>query len=91
MRGKGGTLQTAFTGDLFKHQNNLTVGTSYDVSQIHFASNTELGSLTADRGTVGSGFYVDESKVRLHAGTEMVGVFLTDTFSITDKLAATVA
>ncbi len=91
MRGKGGTLQTAFTNDLFKHENNLTVGTSYDVSEIHYSADTELGSLTKSRGTVGSGVYVDESKVRLHAGTESVGVFLSDTFSITDKLAATVA
>ncbi len=91
MRGKGGSLQTAFTGDLFKHENNLTVGTSYDVSEINFSANTELGSLTADRGSVGSGVYVDESKVRLKAGTETVGVFLTNTFSITDKLAATIA
>ncbi|MEI7795386.1 MAG: TonB-dependent receptor [Methylococcaceae bacterium] len=91
MRGKGGSLQTAFTGDLFKHENNLTVGTTYDVSEINFAANTELGSLTESRGTIGSGVYVDESKVRLKAGTETVGVFLTDTFSITDKLAATIA
>jgi len=91
MRGKGGSLQTAFTGDLFKHENNLTVGTTYDVSEINYSANTELGSLTADRGTVGSGIFVDESKVRLKAGTETVGVFLTDTFSITDKLAATIA
>ena len=91
IRGKGGSLQTAFTGDLFKHENNLTVGTSYDVSDINYSANTELGSLTADRGTVGSGIFVDESKVRLKAGTETVGVFLTDTFSITDKLAATIA
>ncbi|HCT99906.1 MAG TPA: energy transducer TonB [Methylococcaceae bacterium] len=91
MRSKGGTLQTAFTRNLFKHENNLTVGTSFDVSQVHFASDTEMGAITADRGTVGSGVYDDESKVRLHAGTEAIGVFLTDTFSITEKLAATVA
>lgn len=91
MRGKGGTLQTAFTNDLFKHENNLTGGTSYDVSEIHYSADTELGSLTESRGTVGSGIFVDESKVRLHAGTETVGVFLSDTFSITDKLAATIA
>ncbi len=91
MRSKGGTLQTAFTGDLFKHENNLTVGASYDSAETHFSSNTELGSLSASRGTIGSGFYVDESKVRLNAKTEAVGVFLTDTFSITEKLAATIA
>ncbi len=91
MRAKGGTLQTAFTGDLFKHENNLTVGVSYDHAETHFGSNTELASLTDDRGTIGSGVFVDESKVRLHATTGAVGVFLSDTFSITDKLAATFA
>ena len=91
MRSKGGSLQTAFTGDLFKHENNLTVGATYDVADTHFASNTELASLTANRGTLGSGIYVDESTVRLHANTETVGVFLSDNFSITDKLTATVA
>jgi len=91
MRGKGGSLQSAFTGNLFKHENNLTIGASYDAAETHFASDTELASLTANRGTIGSGIFVDDSKVRLHASSEAVGVFLTDTFSITDKLAATVA
>ena len=91
MYGKGGSLQTAFTGDVFKHENNLTVGVSYDEAAIHYTADTELASLTADRGTVGSGIYADESKVRLKADTETVGVFLSDTFSITKKLAATVA
>jgi hypothetical protein len=43
-----------------------------DVSDINYSANTELGSLTADRGTVGSGVFVDESKVRLQAGTGTV-------------------
>lgn len=91
MRSRGGTLQTAFAQDLFKHKNNLTVGTSYDYAETHFASDTELGSLTDTRGTTQSGIFVDESRVRLHSNTSTVGVFLTDSFSITDDLTATVA
>ncbi len=91
MRSRGGTLQTAFAQDLFKHENNLTVGTSYDYAETHFASDTELGSLTDTRGTTHSGVFVDASKVRLHTNTSTAGVFLTDSFSITDALTATVA
>ncbi|HEY8160550.1 MAG TPA: TonB-dependent receptor [Methylobacter sp.] len=91
MRSRGGTLQTAFAQDLFKHKNNLTVGTSYDYAEVHFGSDTELGSLTDTRGTTQSGVFVDESRVRLHTNTSTVGVFLTDSFSITEALTATIA
>ncbi len=91
MRSRGGTLQSVFAQDLFKHENNLTVGTSYDYAETHFDSDTELGSLTDTRGTTQSGVFVDESKVRLNTNTSTVGVFLTDSFSITDELTATVA
>ena len=91
MRSRGGTLQTIFNNDLFKHQNSLTVGVSYDRAEVNFGSDTELAALTSSRGTVGSGIVVDESRVRLHTQSDTVGVFATDTFSITDKLAATLA
>ncbi|MGZ8227420.1 MAG: TonB-dependent receptor [Methylococcaceae bacterium] len=91
MYSRGGALQTVFSEDLFKHENSLTVGASYDYAEVHFGSDTELASLTDDRGTIGSGILVDESRVRLHTDTETVGVFLTDSFSITDALTATVA
>lgn len=91
MRSRGGTLQTAFAQDLFNHENNLTVGTSYDYAEANFSSDTELGSLTDTRGTTQSGVFVDESRVRLHTNTSTAGVFLTDSFSVTDALTATVA
>jgi len=91
MRSRGGSIQTVFAKDLFQHENNLTVGTSYDYSSVHFSSDTELASLTGDRGTAGSGILVDEPRVRLATNTSSVGVFLSDSFSITDDLTATVA
>jgi len=91
MRSRGGSLQSVFNQDLFKHENNLTVGASYDYATVHFESNTELASLTDSRGTIGSGIFVDESKVRLNTNTETVGAFFTDSFSITDDLTATIA
>ena len=91
MRSRGGTVQTVFANDLFKHENNLTTGVSYDYSEVNFSSDTELASLTDTRSTTRSNIFIDDSKVRLHTNTSTVGVYLTDSFSITDKLTATVA
>ncbi len=91
MRSRGGTLQTTFSQDLFAHENNLVVGASYDYADVHFGSDTELASLTPDRGTLGSGILVKDNRVRLNTITETYGFYLTDSFSITDKLTATVA
>ena len=89
MRSRGGTVQAAFNQPWFGHDNSLTVGANYEYASVHFASDTELAQLTGDRGTIGSGILVDESRVRLNTTTETWALFLTDTFSITDKLAAT--
>lgn len=91
MRGRGGNLQAMLGQDWFGHKNKLIVGASYDYAEVHFGSDSELASLTSNRGTTGSGVFVDQSKVRLHTDSETVGVFFTDSFSITDKLTATVA
>ncbi|MDP2902092.1 MAG: TonB-dependent receptor [Methylovulum sp.] len=88
---RGGTVQAMSAQDLFAHENNLTVGASYDNADVHFGSDTELAALTDDRGTIGGGILVDESRVRLHTHSDTVGIYATDSFSITDRLTATVA
>jgi outer membrane receptor protein involved in Fe transport len=88
---RGGTVQTLFMNDWFAHKNSLTTGVSYDNATVHFGSDTELAALTDTRGTVGSGIFVDESKVRLNTHSDTVGVFATDSFSVTDRLTATLA
>jgi iron complex outermembrane recepter protein len=89
IRSRGGTVQAAFSQDLFGHQNNLIVGANYGYSSVHFSSDTELARLTENRGTVGSGILADETRVRLNVTTENWALFMTDNFSITDKLSAT--
>jgi iron complex outermembrane recepter protein len=91
MRGRGGSVQAAFNQDLFGHENHLIIGANYDYASIHFASDTELARLTGDRGTVGSGIYTRENKVRLHSSTDTFGIYFSEAFNITDKLTATVA
>jgi iron complex outermembrane recepter protein len=91
MRSRGGTLQATFNQNLLAHENNLVVGAGYDYADVHFASDSELARLTPDRGTVGSGIEVRDNRVRLNTTTETFGFFLSNSFSITDKLTATVA
>lgn len=90
-RSVGGSIQAAFEQDFSGMNNRLTGGGSYDEASIHFGSDTELASLTADRGTRGSGLLVDESRVRLNAAVQHHGVYLSDSLSVTDQLTLTAA
>ncbi len=91
MRSRGGTIQAMFDHDWFGHKNNLLLGGSYDYADVHFGSDTELAQLTPDRGTIGSNILVEEARVRLNTVTETYGFYLSDSFSLTDKLTATLA
>ncbi len=86
MRSAGGTIQSMFNNDIFGFQNNFIFGAAYDYSDVHFESNTELGELTESRGTIGSGIFLEESKVRLNTITETYGFYFSDSFSVTDAL-----
>lgn len=86
-RAFGSMIQAAFNQDLFNMANRLVLGASYDRGRTHFSADTELGALTADRGVLGSGILIDESRVRLHTRTTHYGLFLTDTLHVTEQLA----
>ncbi len=86
MRSAGGTIQSMLNNDIFGFQNNFIFGAAYDYSDVHFESNTELGELTESRGTIGSGIFLEESKVRLNTITETYGFYFSDSFSVTDAL-----
>jgi len=85
----GFILQNAFHHKLFGMNNQLIAGASYDHSTAHYSADTQLGSLTDDRGVDGGGVYLLESRVRLNTETNSYGVFLTDSLSVTDKLTVT--
>lgn len=87
----GFTLQNAFHHKLFGRNNQLIAGASYDHATSHYRADTELGSLTENRGVLPGGVLLRESRVRLNTETNNYGVFLTDTLSVTDKLDVTVS
>ncbi|MFW5442991.1 MAG: TonB-dependent receptor [Methylococcaceae bacterium] len=91
MRSAGGTVQSLFSEDIFGHDNVFIVGAAYDYADVHFESDTELGTLTDSRGTIGSGVLVEEAHVRLNTTTETYGIYFSDSFSVTDALTVTFA
>jgi outer membrane receptor protein involved in Fe transport len=74
-------------------ENVFVVGASYDGSRSGFASSTELGALTADRGVAGLGPLIDQpdgaiSPVSLGARTAYTGLFVSDRLPLSHSLTA---
>ncbi|MDT8407936.1 MAG: TonB-dependent receptor, partial [Methylococcales bacterium] len=90
-RSRGGTVQATITEDLFGHGNNFIFGTSLDYAEVNFSMDTELASLTEARGTTRSDVLAGENRVRLLSETTSWGMYLTDSFDITDRLTLTLS
>ncbi len=87
----GFALQSAFNQSLWGHENQFVIGTSYDLGKAAYSADTELGSLTDNRGVDGSGVLVNESRVRLDTTTNSFGLYFTEVFNVTEQLAINVA
>ena len=78
-RSRGGAIQTVVETALAADIDNLlTVGAGYDYARINFAQDTQLAALTANRGVVGTGTYVQGQRVRLNISSETYSAFLSD-------------
>ena len=89
--GYGATLQATFTNPLINRENQLIVGASLDRGGALFNAETELASLTPDRGTIGSGIFDGESFVDVEAAVQNIGIYATNTFAITPQLGLTLS
>ena len=92
----GGSAQVASSADLFGHGNNFVLGLSVDRGQVQFSTTSELGTVNANTFpfVVGSGLFIDQpsgdvAPVGLGAQTLYTGVYTTDTFDVTKRLAIT--
>ncbi|MBM3543288.1 MAG: TonB-dependent receptor [Alphaproteobacteria bacterium] len=89
----GGAVQLVNTDRLFGHQNQFLVGASYDKGEVTYGASSELGFFRPR-------FVVDGAGIILSAPTEVqakslgteneyIGVYFSDTFNVTDRLAVT--
>jgi iron complex outermembrane receptor protein len=92
----GGSTQLASSADLFGHGNNFVVGLSVDRGLVQFSTNSELGTINPDTFpvVVGTGLFIDQpsgdvAPVGLGAQTLYTGIYATDTFDVTKRLAVT--
>ncbi|MBI5617268.1 MAG: TonB-dependent receptor [Gammaproteobacteria bacterium] len=83
--------QSTFGGKLFGHDNQFILGVAYGKGDAEFNSQEELARLTAKRSTFGLGSYVLDGDHGMKSRATNTGVYLTDTFDVTQALALTVS
>jgi iron complex outermembrane recepter protein len=89
----GTALQLVNTDDLFGHQNQFLVGASYDKGEVTYGAASELGFFAPRFQVKGSGLVLSapnevENK-DIGTENEYVGIYFSDTFNVTDRLAVT--
>ncbi len=83
----GLSMQFTFLNTLLNLDNQFIVGASFDNAEMQYKASSEVARFTADRGTIGTGVLTDDSVVDGDIDSNNLGVFFTDTLSVTDELA----
>jgi iron complex outermembrane receptor protein len=90
----GATLQATNTDQLFGHNNQFMVGTSFDSGVTRFGASAELGTIGSNYVVSGSGIFLGRSgepvsigPVSLRATNRYTGVYALDTFDVTDRFS----
>jgi iron complex outermembrane receptor protein len=93
----GGSLQFSSTAKVLGHGNSFAVGASVDTSTTNFISGTWLGVIDATLSVLPSPYFVatpegsdsSATPVNLHANNKYYGLYLTDTFDVTNAFSVT--
>jgi len=90
----GGSAQAATTGKLFGHDNQFVIGAALDRGNVNFNASSELGTIGSDLFVTGTGVIIsqpagDVALVALKTVNTYTGLYLTDTFDVTSRLAVT--
>jgi outer membrane receptor protein involved in Fe transport len=90
----GATLQATNTDQLFGHNNQFMVGTSFDSGVTRFGASAELGTIGPNYVVSGSGIFLGPSgtpisigPVSLRATNRYTGMYALDTFDVTDAFS----
>ena len=92
----GGTVQATNTDQLFGHNNQFMVGASLDYGVTRFGASAELGTIGSNYVVNGSGIFLGPSgdptaigPVSLRATNRYTGIYVLDTFDVTDAFSIT--
>jgi outer membrane receptor protein involved in Fe transport len=90
----GATLQATNTDQLFGHNNQFMMGFSFDSGVTRFGASAELGTIGTDYVVNGSGIFLGRSgepvsigPVDLRATNRYTGLYMLDTFDVTDRFS----
>jgi outer membrane receptor protein involved in Fe transport len=89
----GGSVQSTFLGNLFDRENQLIVGLAFRQGLSSFRSRTELAVFDARRSTdpAVAGPAVPDETNDVKTRTRSSSLYITDTLSLTDEIALTLA
>ena len=98
-QGYGATVQATATTGAGARENVFVVGVSADLADVAFESSSEPGSLTPDRGVLGSGLLTslyglggdDLFNTKLETANSAFGLYISDTLSLTEQFHVTVS
>ena len=95
--GVGGSVQATSTASVFGRENHLSIGASLDSAVTDFSSSAEVGIINPTLQVQQPGLFVDTPEntpfdatpVSLRATSTYYGVYATDNFNLTPRLAVT--
>jgi iron complex outermembrane receptor protein len=94
--GLGGSLQMTRNAPLLDHTNHFVAGVSLDHGTVDFTANSELGLIEPSLLVSGRGLIIDQpdgsiGPVNLNTTNSYYGLYATDTFDLTSRLALTLS
>ena len=97
--GYGASVQGTVTESLFDRENFFVAGATFDLAETAFASDTEIGGLTAERTVSPAGIFIggfgegpgDEFSTDLIAKNHYDGVYFNNMLSLTERVHVTLA
>jgi outer membrane receptor protein involved in Fe transport len=90
-RAAGLTGQVTRTTPLLGSENHLIAGAGIDTASSAFDFAAEWATLTADRGTIGTGVFDDDAFVDLRSRTTTASAFVANTWSPSDRTSISAA
>ncbi len=90
----GGSVQGVERAEVFGHDNQFLLGTSYDRGWVRYGTASEIGTIGKRYVVTGSGIFLvapdDFAPRDVDVDTEYWGIYFSDTLNLTDRLAVTV-